>query len=52
MMESAVMKKGEAGFWQQQRVWCWLNVGCCGELEPGFAWAVCILAGAVSRTYK
>ena len=27
----------------------WLNVGCCGELEPDFAWAVCILAGAVSR---
>jgi len=31
---------------------CWLNVGCFGELEPGFAWAVCILAGAVSRMYK
>jgi len=31
---------------------CWLNVGCFGELEPGFAWAVCILAGAVPRMCK
>jgi len=34
MLESAVMKKGEAGSWQQQRNWLvqrsWLNGGCDG----------------------
>jgi len=56
MLQSAVMRKHEAGFWQQQRNWAvqriWVNGGYWGQVEPGFAWAVCILAGAASRMYK
>jgi hypothetical protein len=56
ILESAVMKKSEAGSWQQQRIYVWFReverMRGGGMMEPGFAWAVYILAGAVSRMCK
>jgi len=42
LWQSAVMTKGGAGSWQQQRICGWfrevvVNGGCWGAVEPGFA---------------
>jgi hypothetical protein len=50
LWKSALMKKGEARSWLQQRICGWfrevaVNGGSSGAVEPGFAYAVHILAG-------
>jgi hypothetical protein len=57
LWKSALMKKGEARSWLQQKICGWfregaVNGGCSGAVGPGFAYAVCILAGEVSKICK
>jgi hypothetical protein len=54
---SALIKKDKAPSWLQQRICGWfrevaVNGGCSGAVEPGFAYAVDILAGEVSKICK